>query len=139
MMLDLDDFKGINDTYGHLVGDDILKQTGVVLRSVIRRNDIVGRIGGDEFALLCANVASDEAAGAIAERIVRDINRTAGKKISKTVKISIGIAKVQPGQSMREVFQQADEALYQVKRSSKNGYAIYQEPVGKAEKEEDDQ
>ena len=69
MVLDLDDFKQINDTYGHITGDDILRQTGDVLRSATRSVDVVGRIGGDEYAIFCPGVTQEAVALAIARRI----------------------------------------------------------------------
>src|SRR5208337_1050485 len=62
MMLDIDYFKGINDTYGHRCGDQILKNLAGVMLSTVRREDIVGRFGGDEFIVLMSNTSSDAAA-----------------------------------------------------------------------------
>lgn len=126
MVLDLNQFKNINDTYGHLVGDDILKRTGEVLRAATRKNDIVGRVGGDEFAVLCVDVQTDEMALAIAERMVKDVNEQAGKAISRMVEISVGVARHHVQNTMKKTFEQADFAMYQIKRRHENGCKMYQ-------------
>ena len=114
MVLDLDHFKYINDTYGHLIGDEILKRTGAVLCAATRKNDVVGRVGGDEFAILCTDVQTDEAAMSIAERIVDEVNHLTVEPLTLTVKISVGVAKHRAQNTLRETFKQADVAMYQV-------------------------
>lgn len=117
MVLDLDHFKRINDTYGHLTGDDILRQTGKAICAATRSHDIAGRVGGDEFAVVCGDVWTDETAMAIARRIVRRVNRMAGKSLSMPVNLSVGVARHRANHTLRETFRQADAALYQAKRS----------------------
>lgn len=125
MVLDLDDFKHVNDTYGHLAGDAVLKQVGVLLREATRRVDVLGRVGGDEFAVLCPGVSSDEMALRIAERIIRKVNDSAGASVGNPVHISIGVACKQPDDSVRDLYQRADEALYTAKHKGKNACCVY--------------
>lgn len=127
MVVDLDNFKQINDTYGHLTGVTVLKRTGQILRSAVRENDIVGRIGGDEFAVLCIGIDSDDAALAVAQRMVKNVQQFVGRDFSIDVHISIGIARKKPGDSLQDTFRQADTALYQVKRTSKNGCRLFED------------
>ena len=125
MVLDLDDFKHINDTYGHLAGDEVLKQVGVLLREATRRVDVLGRVGGDEFAVLCPGVSTDEIARRIAERIIRKVNENAGASVGTMVRISIGVASKQPDDMVRDLYQRADEALYAAKHKGKNVCYVY--------------
>lgn len=125
MVLDLDHFKLINDTYGHLMGDDILHWTGKAICAAVRKDDVVGRVGGDEFAVMCAEVQTDQMAMDIAWRIVKNVNQMTGKSISMPVNISVGVARHQVNNILRETFRQADAAMYQVKRSCKNGCLLY--------------
>ncbi len=127
MVVDLDNFKQINDTYGHLTGVTVLKRTGQILRSAVREKDIVGRIGGDEFAVLCIGIDSDDAALAVAQRMVKNVQQFVGRDFSIDVHISIGIARKKPGDSLQDTFRQADTALYQVKRTSKNGCRLFED------------
>lgn len=127
MVVDLDNFKQINDTYGHLTGDAVLKRTGQILRSAVREKDIVGRIGGDEFAVLCIGIDSDDAALAVAQRMVKNVQQFVGRDFSIDVHISIGIARKKPCDSLQDTFRQADTALYQVKRTSKNGCRLFED------------
>lgn len=125
MVLDLDDFKQINDTFGHLAGDEVLKQVGRLLHEATRRVDVLGRVGGDEFAVLCPGVTTDEIAERIAQRIIGKINGGAGATIGRPVHISIGIASKQPDDTVRGLFQRADEALYAAKHKGKNVSCVY--------------
>lgn len=125
MVLDLDDFKQINDTFGHLAGDEVLKQVGRLLREATRRVDVLGRVGGDEFAALCPGVSTDEIATRIAQRIIGKINESAGATIGRPVHISIGVASKQPDDTVRELYQRADEALYAAKHKGKNACCVY--------------
>lgn len=125
MVLDLDDFKQINDTYGHLAGDEVLKQVGRLLHEATRRIDVLGRVGGDEFAAFCPGVSTDEIAVRIAERIISKINESAGATIGRPVHISIGVANKLPDDTVRDLYQRADEALYAAKHKGKNACCVY--------------
>lgn len=125
MVLDLDDFKQVNDTFGHLAGDEVLKQVGRLLHEATRRVDVLGRVGGDEFAVLCPGVTSDDIAVRIAQRIIGKVNESAGATIGRPVHISIGISPKQPDDTVRALFQRADEALYAAKHKGKNACCVY--------------
>ncbi len=126
-MLDLDHFKAINDTFGHAMGDKVLKHFAMLLRSSLRDEDVIGRIGGDEFAVLLPNLHKTDAAK-IAERILKNVDETRlmeeGSLVGYTV--SIGIAGDEKSDSyLSEVLTQADSALYQAKHQDRNRAEIY--------------
>jgi len=123
MMLDIDHFKNINDSYGHLVGDNVLKQFGQILQQ-LRASDIAGRYGGEEFAILLPN--SDlEKSLLVAERLRQDIENTQFDSIEKCT-VSIGIASLE--QQYEDAFKwldNADQALYQAKKEGRNRVNIW--------------
>jgi diguanylate cyclase (GGDEF)-like protein len=126
VMLDLDHFKPINDTHGHAVGDRVLILFGGILRRVLRPSDVVGRIGGEEFALALSG-AGPEAALAIAERIRASFAAEAqffeGRPLGATV--SAGVAAIPPnGPSIDDVLAAADRALYKAKSHGRNQVAV---------------
>jgi diguanylate cyclase (GGDEF)-like protein len=121
-LLDLDHFKLLNDTYGHLVGDQVLKDVARTLTAVLREYDLAGRFGGEEFALLLPHTRSTDAFR-IAERLRAAVaslriiapGATGGERVSVTV--SIGVAALDSGdrREFRELFATADAALYRAK------------------------
>jgi len=124
LFLDLDQFKAVNDTYGHAVGDTVLRQVATRLLTAVRAQDIVARFGGDEFAILLTSKASHEDAEQIARRINGSIAKpflidghilTLGASIG--IKMSDGIH----GDGQKE-FQMADEALYLAKKSGRGTF-----------------
>lgn len=130
-IIDLDNFKNINDTYGHLEGDEVLKALAEVLKEQTREGDLVGRIGGDEFAVLCRQVPEDEVACQIAGRILTAFQkRTRKYKNEDIFGLSIGIAGMNPGENIYQIMQKADRSLYQAKSSGKKTYCIYREKSG---------
>jgi diguanylate cyclase (GGDEF)-like protein len=113
--LDLNGFKKLNDTYGHLAGDDLLKQFATELRTVFRSHDIIGRVGGDEFIVLVDGDLS--VAAARLERIRRWVNGSYAVKdkpdaLKVNVSAAAGAAEWSPGESMRDVLGRADAAMY---------------------------
>lgn len=122
MMMDIDDFKQVNDTYGHAAGDEALRRVASISRNSLREQDLFGRIGGEEFAVL-APESNLEEGFQLAERIrlsiaqnVIEINRE-----SFQVTVSIGITLVTPAsESIELLLQRADKALYQSKENGKN-------------------
>ena len=115
LMLDLDYFKGINDTYGHAMGDAVLKQVGQILRSAVRRTDRVYRYGGEEFVVILPQIdlrVAYERAEQIRLSIAQNV-----KVCDETVTCSIGIAH---GIDIKSTFLIADQALYQAKKSGRN-------------------
>ncbi|WP_322894513.1 MULTISPECIES: GGDEF domain-containing protein [unclassified Yoonia] len=115
LLLDADHFKQINDTYGHQAGDNCLKSIAYMLQRNLRDEDVTGRIGGEEFAILLAN-ASVEQAHFIAERLTRPIPFRGGPENQHlTVTLSVGAVVTSPDQPLDLLFAQADRALYQAK------------------------
>lgn len=122
-VLDLDDFKQVNDSHGHLAGDEVLRRVAAVLRSSVRGQDLVGRVGGDEFAILCSGPRGEREIAAVARRILSMLAEEEAR-YPDWPGLSIGIAPVRGSGDLRDAFHRADNALYRVKRDSKNGYSI---------------
>lgn len=120
LVLDADHFKAINDRHGHAAGDEALRVIAATLLGATRQYDLVGRIGGEEFAVLLRNAAPDEA-GIVAERIVSAVRlaefRRAGRPVPLSV--SVGIAALEPGLDLDGLFARADAALYAAKEAGR--------------------
>lgn len=126
-VIDIDDFKHVNDTYGHLQGDYVLTSTISNMVSNFREEDIIGRIGGDEFVALMKNVTGREQIFNKAESICKVFNRTfTFNEEVVQVSCSIGIA-IYPmdGLTYEELLEHADLALYNVKSDGKNSFMMY--------------
>lgn len=127
-MIDVDDFKIINDTMGHRRGDQALIEIGRKLRRLFRKSDICGRMGGDEFVVFMTGVTCREIIVNKARQICEALQFTTGdvKADDASVSCSIGAA-ISPddGQSFEDLFEKADQALYRAKRQGKNRYVIY--------------
>jgi diguanylate cyclase (GGDEF)-like protein len=123
MMLDLDDFKSINDTYGHLFGDSVLTKSADILRKQMRDIDLVARYGGEEFAVVCSHI-KEEGVFSLCERVRESVSRHICKdgEQSSRATISIGIASnADPGVTEpSDLIRHADEALYEAKSRGKN-------------------
>jgi diguanylate cyclase (GGDEF)-like protein len=124
--IDLDGFKQINDTHGHGFGDRVLVEAARRMRAVLRKHEIPGRIGGDEFALVIPSFHNDAELAAIARRIQNAVSAPMENiGITASVKASIGIAIFpRDGKTPDELLVHADAAMYQAKRGG-NGYAFY--------------
>ena len=120
-ILDLDNFKRINDTYGHLAGNRILKSVAEALWAAVRDGDVVCRAGGDEFVLLCGGIPNEEMAHKAARHILRALEEK-GKSVPEWVGISAGGTAVREEDSVEQALDRADQALYQVKKSGKHNY-----------------
>ncbi|MDE7322202.1 MAG: GGDEF domain-containing protein [Lachnospiraceae bacterium] len=128
-IMDVDDFKKVNDTYGHLFGDEVLSRLSETIKSVIDSRGAVGRFGGDEFMIVLDGVADEE--------MLRRILKTASKNLQWTYKdyadsvpitTSCGVAKFpDDGMNFEEIFKKADKALYIAKAKGKNRFIIYDE------------
>ncbi len=120
MMIDVDSFKAVNDTYGHLVGDHVLAGIGAALRAQSRSFDLVGRLGGDEFAVLMPETEAG-AATALAERFRLE----AARGLEVPVTLSIGVSGMDPAEpTVEHMLDDADFSLYQVKRGGRDGVAV---------------
>ncbi len=133
MVMDIDYFKRINDTHGHPVGDDVLRIVGQGLASLLRSQDLVARVGGEEFAICCSGTEGQSLLE-LCERIRRhfgeSVVRTYRGDVSLTV--SIGVAEREPGEPYEALFARADAALYASKRSGRNqvtAAAVAAQPV----------
>ncbi|WP_226576747.1 diguanylate cyclase domain-containing protein [Acuticoccus sediminis] len=117
VLLDLNDFKPVNDVYGHPIGDEVLRIISMRLNNAVKRNDLVSRLGGDEFSIIVFEVDSAEAAMEVAQRltdIVAEPIAVAGKLLN--VSTSIGFTLFpDDGRSPAEIYARADEALYAAK------------------------
>ncbi|UVM52122.1 MULTISPECIES: GGDEF domain-containing protein [unclassified Pseudomonas] len=125
LMLDIDHFKHINDTYGHSAGDEVLKAVAASIKNQLRNVDMVFRFGGEEFMILLSNT-SREAAAMVGERL-RFAAQTQdyvadGKVIALTV--SLGCSTLLPGESAESLLRRADSALYVAKREGRNRLAM---------------
>lgn len=132
LLADLDHFKNVNDTYGHEVGDQTLRAVAEVLSVHARQTDIVFRVGGEEFLIVCPN--TDQASGfAIAERLRERVSVLGKDKLgfSGRQTISLGIATWQPDSphDVYDLLSRADVALYQAKGQGRNQVAISEEPA----------
>lgn len=121
-MIDIDNFKIINDSFGHLRGDDVLRRFVKCVERNVRRSDIVGRFGGDEFIVFLPLLGTDEAvfvAGRIMESVAEEF------QMEKTsISCSIGISIVRPYEPFDAFFTRADAAVYKAKRSGKGRFAV---------------
>jgi diguanylate cyclase (GGDEF)-like protein len=129
MMIDLDGFKQINDTMGHDAGDQILQEVGVRLRCAFREYDVVARFGGDEFAVMVADVESVESLSVMVQRLLASLALPIGSCNSK-VTASVGIALYpSAGQSPLRLLRSADMAMYKAKRNGRNCCVFFDGPV----------
>ncbi|HTA06208.1 MAG TPA: bifunctional diguanylate cyclase/phosphodiesterase, partial [Solirubrobacteraceae bacterium] len=129
LFVDIDDFKQINDRLGRATGDEVLRRVGTRLRTVLRENDTIGRLGGDHFVMIVDSTGLDAAAELVAERILDVLRQPielpdpADPPLSMTV--SIGVATGLPA-SAENLMQDADLALHKAKASGKNGFALFE-------------
>ncbi len=117
ILIDVDNFKAINDKYGHLSGDMMLKKIAAVLKECARTTDIVCRYGGDEFALILPDTGEEQAMQ-LAKRISRGVRSI--HWLDKSVTISIGISEYSGEDSTSEIIRRTDQALYRAKQMGKN-------------------
>lgn len=129
-MLDIDNFKGVNDQLGHLFGDAVLMDVSAKLKRLFRRDGVVGRIGGDEFIVLLQNECSAEDMVNRAETICNAFRHTySGEKNDYKISCSVGIAFSTAEDSFETLFQKSDLALYKAKSLGKDQYVVYTEQL----------
>ena len=127
-LVDIDRFKSINDTYGHAVGDDVLRFIGSSLRTSLREQDFVARWGGEEFLVIFQDMDL-ERVQTICERLLRDIEkhnftlRDIGQTIGP-ITISIGLTPVRASDTIEKVLERADQALYAAKNGGRNTFRV---------------
>ena len=139
-VIDIDNFKNINDTLGHLSGDNVIKKFSDQLISITRKGDILARIGGDEFSVITSKVRSPIAIKKMAERIVTGLNMSYPlneKSLTEKMSVSVGVT-IYPsdGVEMEELLKNADIAMYKAKNSGKNTYRFYSEQLNSEQHQE---
>ncbi|MBQ7476418.1 MAG: diguanylate cyclase [Selenomonadaceae bacterium] len=130
LMLDLDGFKLVNDIHGHAMGDKILSRFADLIRKIIRESDLAGRMGGDEFAVYLQNVHDEKILRDktiyLNEQLLAAAKKLMGEDIQIPLGVSVGVVFCpDEGRNFSELYKKADAALYNVKKNSKHGYAIY--------------
>lgn len=131
-LIDIDNFKDINDTMGHTVGDLLLRQVANRLSVAVRESDLVTRIGGDEFAIVCSPIKTKEEIIAVANKILKIFaNHCVLNDLETNVSVSIGISVFpEDGDDYERLLQTADAALYSAKAGGKNSYQFYINEIG---------
>lgn len=126
MMIDIDNFKSINDTYGHVFGDYVIKEIASEINHITREEDLFVRYGGEEFALVLGDTFKADAkiiADRILSKIENSIYKFKGERVSVT--LSIGISEYDYTDTINQFVAKSDEALYQAKKTGKNKYTFY--------------
>lgn len=124
MFIDLDQFKPVNDHYGHQVGDELLKMVAQRIRQSVRSDDVIGRLGGDEFLMVIESLKDNQDANKIAQKVIDRLSEPF-KINGQSIKIgaSMGIAHYpQNGETIEQLIKAADQAMYQAKQSGRNRY-----------------
>lgn len=121
IMCDIDDFKDVNDTFGHAIGDDLLCEFSALLRDKMREGNTLVRLGGEEFVILAPHTTLEQGM-ALAERLRKMVEAHAFTVDDKTLQITacFGVAELRGTEGFRDYYQQADKALYEAKRQGKN-------------------
>lgn len=128
-MIDVDDFKQVNDTFGHISGDRVLREVTRKISGIFRESDVVGRIGGDEFVVLMKNIQDTEVVTRKAQEIIRIFESCrVGVQKKYCISGSIGIALFpENGTTYKELLGKADQALYFAKAHGKNQFIYFKE------------
>lgn len=119
VVFDIDHFKGVNDTHGHIEGDRVLKNVARIAEEQCRDGDVIGRVGGEEFVWAVAGV-SDSIGRIMSERLRQAVAAGSATAKAPAVTISAGVAELRPGDTSLTVFARADGALYQAKNAGRN-------------------
>ncbi len=129
LFLDLDDFKQVNDTHGHRAGDAVLLEVAARLKSALRSDDTVARVGGDEFVVLLGDMENRDAAKVVAQKLVEVVRKPIMRgNTAIEVGLSVGIAILpEDGETSDVLYEHADSAMYRAKESGKNSYRFYTE------------
>lgn len=135
--IDLDRFKLINDSLGHQMGDQMLKQLSTQLQSLIRDSDTVARMGGDEFTIICYGFEEQSDIAVLAQKIVRGIQKglkVEGRQLKSSISLGIAIYPYD-GLSYEELLKNSDAALYKAKEYGRNNFQFYTEELGQNAKD----
>ena len=129
LLIDIDDFKLVNDSYGHTVGDIVLRKVADIIRYSVRSDDKAGRYGGEEFIVLMNDARREvalEAAGRIRRNIEDDSMTKVKPGVELSVTVSIGVSGTRSGEkTVDQLIEEADEALYRAKAEGKNRVSEY--------------
>jgi diguanylate cyclase (GGDEF)-like protein len=120
IFIDLDRFKKVNDSFGHFVGDEVLRQVGERLQASLREGDVVGRLGGDEFVMICRGTVDEDRVAGIAQRVVQEISHPF--RVDDTTLLigaSVGVARSVEGDNAPSILARADASLYRAKSSGR--------------------
>lgn len=124
--MDLDDFKQLNDNFGHIAGDDLLRLVGKQLTSMFRKDDLIGRMGGDEFVVFLRSCPSEEFVYRKAQAILERISEIKLEGIDYECKVSVGVAlSPKNGRDFTSLYDASDKALYTAKKAGKDAYSVY--------------
>ncbi|MEM7476404.1 MAG: GGDEF domain-containing protein [Planctomycetota bacterium] len=140
MLIDVDKFKRINDTFGHSAGDGVLVNIGDALKASVRPSDMVCRLGGDEFAVILDNTDDGDVAlvGSRIRSYIENIDFMVGEQNESTVvTMSMGLTAVRDGDTARSIYDRADEALYESKSRGRNRLTLKQEHAEEEFEEEE--
>jgi diguanylate cyclase (GGDEF)-like protein len=123
LMIDIDKFKDINDSFGHAAGDEVIREMGQIIMSSFRKTDFAGRLGGDEFVVLLKNAAPAEA-NRIAEKLRKTVSKTkvlyGEQEISLTISVGVASLSADNNSDIENILKQADDALYKAKAEGRN-------------------
>jgi len=130
LMIDVDNFKSVNDNYGHQTGDEVLIRVAQTIKNAFRSDDIKGRVGGDEFMVLMKNCGSKVAIDQKVPELIKSLNFSYSNGISTaTISCSIGVSIYEgDSKSFDQLYYEADAALYRAKAAGKNSFA-FEEPT----------
>ncbi len=125
LLIDIDNFKGVNDNFGHTFGDTVITDVARLIQSQFRSNDVVGRIGGDEFLVFMKNTVLDKAIDKVQRLQGILCKEYAGGDVRYRISVSIGVAtSSDDNHEYQKLFEQADTAMYRAKKNGKNGFAV---------------
>lgn len=129
LVVDIDNFKNVNDSYGHMTGDKAIRCIGDTLKDAFRKTDIVGRFGGDEFVVMMTQLSNKSVARRKAEEVTKSAMYACLKQLHLDISISIGIAFSTETDTHDSMFERADRALYEAKRTGKAKVVVDGEQV----------
>ncbi|MDO5574243.1 MAG: EAL domain-containing protein [bacterium] len=128
-VIDIDDFKKVNDVHGHLIGDQIIRCVADELTNAFRKTDLIGRFGGDEFVVLATKIQSQDTAKNKAAEIIKNIMFSSVKQFNINTSISVGLAFSEKKDTLNTLFSRADKALYDAKNTGKGKTVVYGESI----------
>lgn len=128
-MIDIDDFKKVNDQYGHLTGDKVICCVADELTNAFRKTDLIGRFGGDEFVVLMTKIQSQEIAKIKGIEIIKNVLFSCVKQFNINISISVGLAFSEKKDTLRLLFSRADKALYEAKNTGKGRMVVHGETI----------